>query len=257
MFESTIASTRKTPAAISFYGFTTALVLHAAVVAGAIFQAFVKVEFPDKAPNQIVAFRLDAPPPPPPPPPPPAARTVAVVQKVVSTRTFAPTEIPDEIPVPADDQPTTVATDDGVLGGVEGGVAGGMIGGMMGGQVGGTVGGVVGGVSDEPLPRKQGEPIVVERDRRLPLRPLSQVYPIYPEEMRVRRRESSCVVRYVIGKNGRVTEATLLRSSAESAFNESAVRAIRNWRFRPLVVDGEPVEVIHELTIYFRLEAAG
>lgn len=37
-------------------------------------------------------------------------------------------------------------------------------------------------------------------------------------------------------------------------FNESAVKAIRNWRFRPMQQDGEPVEVEHELTVQFVLE---
>jgi len=259
MFESTIASTRKTPVTTSFYGFTTAPILHGAVVAFAIVQALVTVEFPDKAPNQMIGFRVDAEPPsPPPPPPPPAApvRSVTPKQKVKATETFAPTRIPDEIPQTTPELQSDAATDDGIAGGVEGGVAGGLVGGVMGGQVGGTMDGVVGGVNEQPPPRKLGDPIIVERDRALPLKALSQVYPLYPEEMRIRRRESSCVVRYVIGKNGRVREATLLRASVEKAFNDSAVSAIRSWRFRPLVVGGEPVEVVHELTIYFRLEAS-
>ena len=32
------------------------------------------------------------------------------------------------------------------------------------------------------------------------------------------------------------------------------LKAIKNWRFRPLVKDGERQEVVHELTIYYRLQ---
>jgi outer membrane biosynthesis protein TonB len=40
-------------------------------------------------------------------------------------------------------------------------------------------------------------------------------------------------------------------------FDEATVRAIRNWRFRPMIKDGQPTEVVHELTVLFRLEREG
>ena len=99
------------------------MLFHVAIVAFAIFQAFTRVEFPDQAPDQMVAFRIDAePPPPPPPPPPPAApvRRMTPAQTIVTTAVFVPTEIPDVIPTPAADLPTIWAADDGMDGGVEG-----------------------------------------------------------------------------------------------------------------------------------------
>ena len=37
-------------------------------------------------------------------------------------------------------------------------------------------------------------------------------------------------------------------------FESPAVDAIKLWRFRPLLVDGEAREVVHELVVYFRLK---
>lgn len=37
-------------------------------------------------------------------------------------------------------------------------------------------------------------------------------------------------------------------------FEVAALDAIKGWRFRPLVVDGEVREAVHELTVFFRLK---
>ncbi|MHB0968677.1 MAG: energy transducer TonB [Thermoanaerobaculia bacterium] len=66
--------------------------------------------------------------------------------------------------------------------------------------------------------------------------------------------EGTVVVRYTIDTRGRVREVTILRRSRSPLFDESAVHAIRNWRFKPLKRDGQFVEVVHDLTIYFVLE---
>jgi TonB family protein len=108
---------------------------------------------------------------------------------------------------------------------------------------GGTLGGVV---SDAR--------VHVERDRPLPMAALSQVYPVYPERARLQYLEDELVIRYVIGKDGRVREVKIVTPPRDSNFADATVRAVRNWRFRPLVKDGERQEVVHELTVYYRLQ---
>ena len=211
------------------------------------------VAFPQHSPAQIASFSVAEPPPPPPPPPPPAApkaqpTQTAVVQKMPEI--VAPTIIPDTIPVVPSTPliaeaapPEAVA--DGVEGGVPGGVIGGVINGESGGDIGGKVGGVIGGIVMDR--------VVIARDRPLPMYPLSQTYPGYPEAARMRSWEDDMVVRYVIGKDGRVKDVSVVRPPQRDLFVDGTVRAIRSWRFRPMVKDGQRQEVVHELTVFYKL----
>ena len=166
---------------------------------------------------------------------------------MLPTELVAPTVIPDSVP-------EVMPVIDPQVVGVEGGVAGGEVGGQVGGQVGGVIGGVV---EEAPPPRQAGDPVVIPLDAKLPLYPLSQVYPAYPEYARLRSQEGSVVVRYIIGKNGRVRDVSILRSSNSKYFDESATRAIRTWRFKPMMENGQPVEVVHDLTVIFQLRQEG
>jgi protein TonB len=161
----------------------------------------------------------------------------------------APTVIPDEIPV-VTTLPVVAelrgAVMEGVEGGIEGGVVGGTLDGIQGGEVGGTKGGTIGGIITDNR-------VHIERDKPLPLYPVSQVYPQYPEDARLRNWEDTLVVRYVIGIDGRVKEVTVISAPERKVFADAAVKAIRNWRFRPYMKDGAPQEVVHELTVYFKL----
>lgn len=62
-------------------------------------------------------------------------------------------------------------------------------------------------------------------------------------------------MRYTIGTNGRVRDILVLAPPERELFQEITLKAMRNWRFRPLIKDGVPQEIVHELTIYFRLNA--
>jgi protein TonB len=237
------------------------LLLHAIVI-GAVFLTLLwNVSFPDQSPRVMVAYSLLAAPPPPPPPPPPPAAPKAIVQPTqpveIPKEIVAPTVIPDTIPMVSNQLPkvdTTAGVTGGVEGGIEGGVVGGAIGGVVGGDLGGLVGGTTGGVGNAtPV----AETIIhIERDKPLPMHPISQVYPIYPNRERLSHLEDSLVVRYLIGTNGRVKEVTVISHAERKVFEEVAVKAIRNWRFRPLIKDGQAKEVEHELTVNFRLEPA-
>jgi len=169
----------------------------------------------------------------------------------------APTVIPETIPVV---QPVTTlamiepekAPDTGVVGGVDGGIAGGVIGGdpmvgvpggVMGGQPKGILGGFLGEDGRVHFGRNQSLPLYVER----------QDYPEYPEWGRIRGYEDQVVVRYIIGKDGRIKDVQVLSHASYPAFDDAVLEAIREWRFRPMIKDGKPVEVVHELAINFEL----
>jgi len=196
------------------------------------------------------------------PPPPPAPRARPAVTKVTPAGTttpsvsevFAPTEIPEEI-VTEILMPLGARTFAEIVPAEQQGASDGQSGGVVGGGSGGVFGGVVGGFAAPA--RKPGEPVLIARDARLPLHPLSQVYPEYPEEARLRGMEGSVLVRYIIDKAGRVREVTILRHAYSPLFDKSVVKAIRGWRFYPMIEQGSPVEVIHELTVNYVLIPMG
>ena len=230
------------------------LALHAAVAASFLAANLWTISFPDQSPNQVLAFNIaELPPPPPPPPPPPKALAQPVAVKVAvvqPTEIVAPAIIPDEIPV-VEATPMVAevadAAPDGVEGGMPGGEVGGVFGGVSGGEKGGVIGGVMGGIVAEK------NVVIIERDKPLPLYPMSQVYPNYPEEARLKGWEDSLVIRYVIATSGRIKEASILVPPARELFINPTLRAIRSWRFRPLVKDGQRQEVVHELTVFYKL----
>ena len=215
-----------------------------------------EVTFPNASPMYTVAFALTEPPPPPPAPAKPLELKQAPVNTALLAQlaVLAPTIIPDEIPVVNKDafSPAALAVPNGTLGGIPQGMDGGVIGGIAEGEVGGKKGGTIGGVV---LDLTADGRVHIARDRKLPMLPLSQVYPSYPEDARVRSWEDDLVVRYIIGKDGRVKDVIIVRAPQRDVFVKGTMNAIRSWRFRPFVKDGEKQEVVHELTVFFRLDA--
>ncbi len=259
MFETVAPETFERRSKLTFYeSLPVSLAAHGIVIVAAVIITVWNVRFPAQSPRVVRAYQLFNFDPPPPPPPPAPPKAVAQVQQApvvpVKMPEVAPTIIPDTIPVVMNDLPKQETLVAEVAGGIEGGVEGGVVGGsptgVKGGELGGQTGGVIGG-----LPKDA--PVVIERDKPLPMFPVSQVYPRYPEDARLRSWEDSLVVRYVIGKDGRVRDVIVLVPPGRDVFRDAAVRAIRNWRFKPMVRDGETREVIHELTVYFKLEHGG
>lgn len=258
MFETTTIESRRRPiSGLVVKTFPLSAGLHALAIGIFMIFSVWEVTFPRHTPAQQVSFSVltEVPLPPPPPPPPAAASTQPHPTHVrISTpqEVFAPAVIPDLIPtasaLAAEIAPGVETT--GVAGGVEGGVAGGV---LSGGEAGGAIGGQLGGVAGSVAVRKRGDPIFIARDATLPMAPLSQTYPHYPESARLRGMEDEMLVRYFIDKKGHVRQVDILQHASKSIFDEAAVEAIRHWRFKPMIAEGVPVEVVHELTVRFRL----
>jgi protein TonB len=238
--------------------------LHAVAVAAAAIAIAAHVTLPLEPPKLVVGFLATelaerVPPPPPPPAPAEAADTPKDQPKLETSAAVAltpmdvaPSIIPEDVnqmPLPSPIRLISASVDKFVPGaGVAGGVAGGMRGGVTDGVAGGSAtGGVKGGIVGG-----DGR-MHFERDARLPLLIEARPYPDYPDRCINAREESTVVVKYVIAKDGHVSDVSIIQKGSRKEFDESALEAVRQWRFRPLIVDGEAMEVVHELTVYFRL----
>jgi TonB family protein len=80
----------------------------------------------------------------------------------------------------------------------------------------------------------------------------SRVLPVYPEEAQRAGLEGLVVLKVEIDEQGRVGHVEVLRSLGHG-FDEAAVAAVRQWRFRPATRDGKPIKVLHVIPFDFRL----
>jgi protein TonB len=82
---------------------------------------------------------------------------------------------------------------------------------------------------------------------------VSRVEPTYPESARRARAEGRVAVEAVISDRGEVQDARVIQSTTIPLLNEEALRAVRQWRYRPALLKGKPVRVYVTVTVTFRL----
>ena len=80
----------------------------------------------------------------------------------------------------------------------------------------------------------------------MPLKEVEHEYPHYPDAAKKNRLEGTCVVRYTVGKNGRIIDIAILNHAVDPMFDEETLNTIRTWRYRPMMVNGKPVDGIIE-----------
>jgi len=82
-------------------------------------------------------------------------------------------------------------------------------------------------------------------------RKLVDVAPTYPPIAQQAHVEGLVIIQATIGIDGRVVDATVLRPAP--LFEQAALEAVRQWRYSPTRLNGEPVEVVMTVTLAFRL----
>jgi TonB family protein len=80
---------------------------------------------------------------------------------------------------------------------------------------------------------------------------LHRVEPDYPEEARQQQIQGSVVLGVRAGRDGSIQEVKLL--SGQPLLADAAMAAVKKWRFKPLVVRGQAVEMQTTITLTFRL----
>ena len=78
-----------------------------------------------------------------------------------------------------------------------------------------------------------------------------RVQPTYPPLARQARIQGSVQMRAIISKTGTIENLTVL--SGHAMLVTAAVEAVRQWRYRPYMLNGEPIEVETEITVNFLL----
>jgi protein TonB len=203
-------------------------------------------------PTKALTTMLVAPPPPPPPPPPPSAtKAVQTATPVVKANAVnldqlrTPTKIPNKIDT-RPEQPAAAAPPPSMAG-----IAGGVPGGVAGGQIGGVVGGVVGSVGNY-MPSKPPSPQRVRVSQGVTQGLLvKKVEPQYPPIARQARVQGSVVLQALIAKDGSIQH--LQATSGSPLLVSAAIQAVQQWKYKPYVLNGQPVEIETTITVNFHL----
>src|ERR671924_1687073 len=227
-------------------GMTTAVsfVLQVALVGVLV---LVPLLFTEALPKQQLMTFLVAPPPPPPPPPPPAAtpvRTVKIVQSdIMNGQLRTPTKIPEKVQmIKEEEAPPPMASMGGVVGGVPGGVPGGQMGGVIGGIISSTPVAVPKVATPQRVRVSQGvtQGLLIKK-----------IQPAYPPLARQARIQGQVVLQADISKDGTIQNLRVI--SGHPMLAPSAIEAVKQWRYKPYFLNGEPVEVETQITVNFTL----
>jgi protein TonB len=150
----------------------------------------------------------------------------------------SPVQTTQEAPSPP------VDTAGGLVGGVPGGVLGGIPGGVLGEVLGSTGSAPV--LATTPAPKRIRIPAPMAEANLI-----HDVAPTYPPEAGRARIEGTVVLLAVIGKDGTVQDVRV--KSGVQVLAQAAIEAVKQWRYRPYLVNGEPVEIDSQITINFTL----
>jgi protein TonB len=158
---------------------------------------------------------------------------------------MAPREIPKNVAIITEDALPPSAAQSVQVGGIPGGIG-------LGG-----LGGIGGGIAPPPPP----PPPVKE----VPTGPkqikvggnvqaanlLKKITPLYPALAKSARIQGTVRFTAIIGKDGTIQNLQLI--SGHPMLVQSATDAVKQWIYKPTLLNGEPVEVITQIDVNFTL----
>ena len=124
--------------------------------------------------------------------------------------------------------------------------------GMAGGAVGGVMGGMMGGAGTGPA-------ITVAKPK--PTGParisggviagniLVKTQPVYPPIARAAHQGGTVVLHAIISKSGSIEQLNVV--SGPAMLQGAAMDAVKQWRYKPYLLNGEPTEVDTQITVNF------
>jgi protein TonB len=194
---------------------------------------------PEALPKQMMATLMVAPSPPPAPPPAaPAARVQAKAQMLMS-EFRAPSRIPEikQVDEAAMPQPTMgVQGMEGLSSGIPGGI------GSLINDMGTRQAAVVKPKAPNSLKVSLG---VMAGNL------LAKTFPQYPAIARAARIQGTVVLQATISRSGTIENLRVI--SGPPMLQQAAMDAVRSWRYKPYLLNGEPVEVETTINVVFNL----
>jgi len=244
MFDDLVISSAQPKRTNSVWTVALSTIIQVVIV---IVMILIPLIYTEALPKQMLTTFLVAPAPPPPPPPPPAAvqRVVKPVARLIHNgQMMAPTVIPKRVEMIKEEELPPDIGNVGVVGGVPGGIAGGSAGGVLGGIIGGAGSGM-------PPPPKSAPSRIRVGGNVQAASLVRKVDPIYPPIAKTAHISGTVVLHAIIGKDGSVQNLEYV--NGPPLLMKAAMDAIKQWRYKPTMLNGEPVEVDTTISVVFSL----
>ncbi|MGB9070875.1 MAG: energy transducer TonB [Candidatus Acidiferrales bacterium] len=187
-------------------------------------------------PTSVMNTFLVAPPPPAPPPPPQAVVKQAPQKTFAVNHMQAPTVIPKQIEIAKDEAPPSVVPSDTA------GVAGG---------TGDVLGGIGTGAAPPPPPPAAGPARIKVGGDVQAASLVKQVTPAYPNIAKTAHVSGTVTLHAIISKDGSIEKVEYV--SGPALLMASAMTAVREWKYKPTMLNGQPVEVDTTVQVVFSL----
>jgi protein TonB len=81
---------------------------------------------------------------------------------------------------------------------------------------------------------------------------IRRVEPAYPELAKRARVQGKVVLVVTVDEEGNVTDIRV--TSGHPLLDEAALSAVKQWKYSPTLLNGEPVPVIANVTVFFNLK---
>ena len=82
---------------------------------------------------------------------------------------------------------------------------------------------------------------------------LKTVQPTYPMRAVNGKIEGWVDVEFTVAENGKVKDVSVRTASTPGVFEDAAVKAVSQWRYKPFLRDAKPVPVRSEIRVRFAL----
>jgi protein TonB len=173
----------------------------------------------------------------------------------MATRHFSPagrSDLNNGVPVTPPRIPATIArVDDATAPPVDIGLAGSYVPGATGTPVNGSVPWALGNTQQAAMPTPPPAPHPLRTSQMMEGNLIHRVQPAYPALARQARVQGAVVLSAVIGRDGLIQNLRVL--TGHPMLSKAALEAVSQWRYRPYLLNGDPVEVETRVTVNFVL----
>jgi periplasmic protein TonB len=191
-------------------------------------------------PKTTLSLLLVAPPPPIPPPPLQPAKTIIkqVARLIRAGKVVEPRVIPKDVVVYKEPELPPDVTNNATTSSIFSNIPG---------------QGIIGsnGPTLPPAPRAATPNRIKQGGNVTAALLISQTRPVYPELARQARIQGNVVLHAIIDKDGKVAQLEVI--SGHPLLVQAALGAVKQWRYKPTLLNGDPVEVDTTITVTFTM----
>ncbi len=83
---------------------------------------------------------------------------------------------------------------------------------------------------------------------------IKKVDPVYPADLGQQGITGTVMLRAVISTTGEMLNPEVINTTVNPGLAQAALDAVRQWRYQPTLLNGQPVEVVTNIDVTFELD---